>query len=261
MKKTLLLLLMLAAVVALTVTGAWADTYQFMPTTQVVSYQGTNAVPLNGSYWHSVIADTGDTSFNILGANLVSSTLDIYTGWRGGNYTDGGIAKAADLTLNSNGTTYMVRLYDTGDSNTQLGEIFTITSPSFYTSIDEFSAKTSYIYGGAYGSGPPEQYTDALPVPVWATGGDMETTTTVNWTKDNTLTDQMGYDVYEVSIDLSAITGFNPGDFSFLYASATCANSVLTGELKPTGEVPLPPSALLLGTGLLGLGWRRKRAS
>jgi hypothetical protein len=49
-------------------------------------------------------------------------------------------------------------------------------------------------------------------------------------------------------------TGFNIADFSFIYASGTCANSVLTGS------VPLPPSALLLGSALVGLAFLRRRA-
>jgi len=254
MKQICRIIVILVSILVLGISGAWADSYQFMPTTQVVSYNAYS--PSNwGGYWHSVIANSTDTNFNIVGANLVGSTLDIYTGWKGGsNLDDTGVA--ADLTLTSNGTTYMVRLYDTGNHNTtQLGEIF--KNPSNNNSQYYFGPQTNYIYGGAYGNGATP-YALAPPVPVWATSGDTGKTTGVTWTNlNNTL--GLGYDVWEVAIDLSGISGFDTSnDFSFLYPSATCANSVLTGDFLPTGKVPLPPTALLLGTGLLGLGVLRR---
>jgi hypothetical protein len=246
MKKTLLLLLMVAAVVALTVSGAWATDYQFQHTgtdMYVESYHLGN--PLG--QWQLVLADSGDNNFNIAGANLVNSTLEIFTGWPGSDANDLG-AIAADLTLKNNNNTYMVRLYD----STELGYLFENPS-SISTSNDVFNTDKSVNYGGAYDENAPKF------VPVWANDGQVldennnPVIVTVNWKTG------------EVDIDLSTIPGFDFSDgFSFLYPSATCANSVLTGELGPTGNVPLPPSALLLGTGLLGLvglGWRRKRAS
>jgi hypothetical protein len=76
----------------------------------------------------------------------------------------------------------------------------------------------------------------------------------------------------EIDIKLSDLAQyeFDIANFSFLYASATCGNSVLTGSVGTGGDfgsfsaVPIPASVLLVGTGLLGLvglGWRRRQSS
>jgi hypothetical protein len=52
-------------------------------------------------------------------------------------------------------------------------------------------------------------------------------------------------------------------DFDFTVMSGTCANEVVAGTADPVSPVPLPPSALLLGSGLVGLGlmdFRRQRS-
>ncbi len=232
MKKTLLLIFMVAASVALCVTGAWA--YQFNPVAEVESYQGTSATSWNGGYWHPVIADSNDPSFNIQGANFDGSTLDIFTSFPAATGDLGAVA--ADLTLYSAGTTWAVRLSPIapGGGGTTVGELF--INPIYNTSVHYFSS-TGDIYGGAHNPANP------TPIPVWATSGDQGTTVPVTWLTG------------EVEVDLAAIPGFNLGDFSFLYASGTCANSILTGS----DPVPLPPSVLLLGSGLVGLAFLRRR--
>ena len=66
-------------------------------------------------------------------------------------------------------------------------------------------------------------------------------------------------------IDLSfLVTDPNLGNpLTYLHLTYGCGNDNLMGEIA-ANTVPIPPSALLLGTGLLGLvglGWRRRRQS
>jgi hypothetical protein len=60
---------------------------------------------------------------------------------------------------------------------------------------------------------------------------------------------------------LGQIEGFGKLDYATLHYTYSCGNDFMIGN--PLGsEAPIPPSALLLGTGLLGLlglGWRRRQ--
>ena len=285
MKNKIPLICMVAVVIVLSGSAAWAYNYYYSPYTQVEGYTGTKGTGgATGTWYTQPIANSGDNSFNIAGA-VVTSTgsgdtyLDIYTGWNGTSKTIGEYgAIAADLTLTVGSTTYMVRL---DQSQKELGEFFTVSGSSSYnnsmyyyggnTNPLTLGSNSGLTYGGLYQTGTSGGKPTGSPVPVWATSNTPTGTTTVTWSSlgsgftfnGNTY----NWKGYEVAIDLSKIssafdTSSGTPDFYFLYASATCANSVLSTYPIPVKGIPLPPSALLLGTGLLGLvglGWRKKK--
>jgi len=261
--KKLLLICMLAAALVLAGSGAWANIY-----TPLQEWYG--AGNSTDGWWYTPIANSGDYVFNILGYKKVvtgtTSFFDIFTGWPGPSYTEYN-AMAADLTLKSGNTTYMVRLAATGQ-----GQVLYGSGLTYYTSYDLYGPQYNPLnntynngyngglgYGGAYQSGTDIHGNPiGSSIPVWALSGTSGTAG-VTWTDTGKKYNNI-WEVWEVQVNLSDIAalgaGFNPNDFSFFYPTATCANSVTEGQ------VPICSSVLLLGTGLVGLvglRWRKAR--
>lgn len=233
LKKMALLTIM---VFVLAPAVAWG--FQINDTTLVQPFQGAVAT---GGAFTDVLGDSN--IYNTFGANFNSAThtLSIFTNYhpsKDGNFTPAN--KTADLFLHDNptGLNFAVRL----DTLTGTGEVFELGT--FNTSVDIFktltnSTGTLLTYGGMYDQASPKL------VPVFALTAPI-TTTPVVWHLG------AGGLNNEVDINVDGLT-----NFSFVWGTATCANDVIAGN------VPIPPSALLLGSGLLGLvgfGWRRKQS-
>jgi hypothetical protein len=88
-------------------------------------------------------------------------------------------------------------------------------------------------------AGPP-----SFDVPVIGSSATTDTANVV-WTALGGLPD------WSVAISLGDIDALGDQCFQFLWGTATCGNDVIT---------PIPPSVLLLGSGLVGIwAWRRRR--
>ena len=261
MRKIIFLTLAGLLGLGLLTTGALADPYDFNPTTQVQWWYMGHAIN-GGGTWSTIIG--ANPPFGISGANLSGNHLQIFTNWGGASFTDvlrnsNGTpifsTMAADLFIDTNGDhiwDYAIRLRDDGTGS--FGNIYsrTVAGWSYQTSVDVCGGNGSIYYGGAFRNPPASSGT---PTPVNATGGFLSTSNAVHWINlPGTSPD------YMVDINLGLISGFNAANgFAFLYATGECGNSVLYGEQSP---VPLPPSVLLLGSGLvvLVLLGRRRRA-
>ena len=146
-------------------------------------------------------------------------------------------ANTAMLFISTTGGTnwnYAIKL-DYGDTSTHTATVYE----------NPLTIQSSQV---AYGTNTYGLYYNSIgqTVPVRATGTidtDPNDKVYVTWAYGT------GHDNNTVAVDLKEILG--PGAWTFLWGTATCGNGTFTGGFD-TG-VPVPPSALLLGTGLLGL--------
>ena len=245
-KKMYLLSASLVLVLSLCTSGVWGTELQFPDVTLIQKWSGNQAVP--GDHWVDV---EGPNSFNTYSATYETSTkvLTIFTNWEENRVSDpiGGLSfttAALFLDFDHNGS------WDAGIPlhGGNKGKVF--YSPlTFQTSQGVVGNNQDVVYGGLYTTnvapltGPP-----SFVVPVLVSATASLDTASVIWSNpagsnpDNA-----------VAINLSGVNnGFNPLDFDFLWGTTTCGNDVIIGT------IPLPPSLLLFGSGLLGLvGLRR----
>jgi len=217
------------------VSGAMA--YDKIDTTLVQPWVGTVAT---GAPFVDVIGDANN--FDIFGADFNHATglFTLYTNWNPDK--NNSVRQTSMLFINSdalNGYEYAINL-DTHIGT--LGEV--VKAPLAITTSYDTMASTGSMYAGKDDS--------LAPIPVLATG-DLFGTTYVKWALG------AGGLNNSVEVDLFGLLG--TGQWSFLWASATCANDTFSSGFDR--GVPLPPSALLMGSGLLGLlglGWRRRKS-
>ena len=228
-------------VMLLSLAPTWvgAATVNFPDTTKVEVWKRHNPT-ITPSTWTDVIGY--GFLFETYGATYDPATqsLTIETNWKGPCANFFGI-QAADLFLD---VINVDGIWDlaVGLSKNRLNQVYSLSSASdYYTSKDKL-AGAGIIYGGRYSDSPPSNF---QPVPVEAKGSsDTTIPDLVSWSHS-------GH--WFVTINLGLLSDyFDPSSgFAFLWGTATCANDTIVGVYAPVGVVPLPPSALLLGSGLL----------
>jgi hypothetical protein len=214
-------------------------------------------IALLSSYgWRDVVAakpapwdiSKVDVTWNADGSIL----LQIYT-----NYpqTQAGLAGAgqADIALDFNRD----GVYETGivmrGATADIGKIYNVTS--WLTSEDLWHG-SSYLYAGRYAS-QSDLAASQAPITVINQVDGLLGTASVS-------VDTLGsgsLSKYRVNVLLPA--GFDTtnqwDDFDLLVYSGSCGNETLAGTAVNPSPTPLPPTAVLLGSGLLALAWQVRR--
>ncbi len=253
MRKTIIVIMSLMLALSLGASGAWGVIINFPDQTLIQQISGAGA--LNG--WSDTIPATVPpgtfNEFETFNATFDTNShvLTVFTNWGPGTKTVS-LFTTADLFLNPvlNAATHQVdsalaavRLRSGLGTNPQ--PVF--YNPTIQTSQDLFLPSGVLGFGGFFTTnfnaiGPP-----SFEIPVQASAGTSTGNANVTWTNVGA---PLPGPLFSFALDLDEITGLNPNAFNFLWGTATCGNDVI---------IPLPPTLLLLGSGLLGLGVMRRR--
>ena len=265
---TLRILLFFLAIVtvmgSLSPASVWADTIK----TEVI-YDQTAVYPWYGTgrntnspfnHWTDIVANDPinwdikrveiSWLFTTPGDASETITMKIYT-----NYPlYGGEAGTADVWLQNKDTGDVagIVLHDGSD---KLVSGITWASSRTTTTPNQWS-NGSWIYAGEYAPQDTNPNPGTLPLTSIQNYSNILGTVSVDQASNPDPTDSkyittLVFPLYFLDSEWT--------NFDFTVMSGTCANEVLAGTADPIRPVPLPPSILLLGSGLLGLGFMGSR--
>jgi hypothetical protein len=240
--KAVKVLLALSLVAVLSLPGLALADGVFIPDTTLVDPYRWNAESTYPGWttWTDIIG-TPTADWDLKGVNIAYTAdkvqMTIYT-----NYAQAGIdgAGQADIALGKNGNFNLgIKMSGTG-----LGDIYSVTSWTKPGDNPPLAwSDGNWIYSGKYDQGAPKD-----PLVLIATTGALLGTANVSWG----LGGDIATNAISVVFDRSLVGDY----FEFQLGNGTCANDWMAGE---TGAVPIPPTVLLMGSGLLGLGLLGRR--
>ena len=204
--------------------------------------------------WYDVI---GASNFNTKGINVDLSgdevTITMYTKFDGAVKLGSDTVYAADLgldlDLDGKYEYGVVLTHGTGGDQDYSAELYQVKKWKSSYQVWERGASSSWGYGEFY----PESTGWPKPRKAWVKmdGG------TWKGDVDISIDESGGLYAWKLEIDKTLFGSDLKGEIGIFWATGTCANDVVKGE----AVVPIPPTILLLGSGLLGfalLGRRKK---